>query len=889
MHLGPADGARPRQAADQPAQELVGEHRRGHAQRRFRGQLSPEAEAAGDPGAARLGLRADLSVPHPGRADAPASDRHRAVQICRVQAQRAHDRDAQPGLLEAGAALSRRHRIHRDEGDRAARPRLLRRAARHGLALRRVDPDPEGLPRTGAAGDLRDDRGQCAAHDADQPVEAAVRQPRTAPGDGAVDRPRRLCQDHHRRGGPYRRDDDAAPRGSVGHAGRDAGDPARLRPRRREEPRRGPRDHGEARLRARQAPPDQAIDPRHPGVARPGGAAELAIEGNLHRHRARHRRHDAVVPEGDAPRLHDRRGADGNRGRRSRPDVRREFHLRGGAQLYRLLQRRVRPAGQRAIGRERPAEAQGDRLAIGTHPRRRGDPAGAVLPRGGELPAALCQRADDNGQQHLQRLADGRRLARSVALYQNDRIQLAMRFLSTRDARPQPATYSFEDVLLAGLAEDGGLYVPEALPSLDLAQLSALPYADLAARIVGFFAGENFGTGELRRLSEAAYTGFRHPAVTPLVQLDHNLWLLELFHGPTLAFKDLALQLLGQLFDAALARRGERVTIVGATSGDTGSAALDACRDRSAIDIFFLYPHGRISEVQRRQMTTIDAPNAHAVAIDGTFDDCQDLVKALFADQALHRDLNLSAMNSINFARIAAQIVYYVAAGLALGAPGRAVSFTVPTGNFGNIYAAHLARAMGLPIERLVLATNANDILARYLTSGEMSLAPVNPSLSPSMDIQVASNFERLLFELKGRNGAAVSAAIAAFRAGGTLPQDDQAWHAAAKLFAGHRLDDAGTLTEIGETYRRSGILVDPHTAIGIAAARALKDADDHGAPIVALATAHPAKFGDAVERATGVRPVLPSTLADVMERQERITVLPNDVAAVSRFVRERA
>src|SRR5580704_396585 len=401
-----------------------------------------------------------------------------------------------------------------------------------------------------------------------------------------------------------------------------------------------------------------------------------------------------------------------------------------------------------------------------------------------------------------------------------------MRFLSTRDARPQPATYSFEDVLLAGLAEDGGLYVPEALPSLDVAELNGLPYADLAARIVGFFAGESFGQGELRRLCDASYAGFRHAAVTPLVQLDKRLWLLELFHGPTLAFKDLALQLLGQLFDAALARRGERVTIVGATSGDTGSAALEACRDRAAIDIFFLYPHGRISEVQRRQMTTVDAANCHAVAIEGTFDDCQDLVKALFADTKLRRDLSLSAMNSINFARIAAQIDYYIAAGMALGAPGRPVSFAVPTGNFGNIYAAHLARAMGLPIERLVLATNANDILARYLARGDMSIAAVSPSLSPSMDIQVASNFERLLFELKGRNGAAVTQAIAAFRREGALPADDQAWRAASKLFTGHRVDDAGTLTEIGETYRRSGILVDPHTAIGIAAARALKDAD---------------------------------------------------------------
>ncbi len=460
-----------------------------------------------------------------------------------------------------------------------------------------------------------------------------------------------------------------------------------------------------------------------------------------------------------------------------------------------------------------------------------------------------------------------------------------MRYLSTRDARPQPATYSFEDVLLAGLAEDGGLFVPETLPKLDFGGLAGLPYAELAARVVGLFAGEG---GELRRLAESAYAGFRHSAVTPLVQLDERLWLLELFHGPTLAFKDLALQLLGQLFDAALARRGERVTIVGATSGDTGSAAMEACRDRAAIDIFFLYPHGRVSEVQRRQMTTLDAPNAHAIAIEGTFDDCQDLVKALFADAALRRDLRLSAMNSINFARIAAQTVYYVAAGLALGAPGRPVSFAVPTGNFGNVYSAHLARAMGLPIERLVLATNANDILARYLASGSMTIGAVSPSLSPSMDIQVASNFERLLFELKGRNGAAVTQAIAAFRRDGTLPADDQAWQAATKSFAGHRVDDAGTLDEIAATYKRTGMLIDPHTAVAVAAARAGL-AQGGEAPMVALATAHPAKFADAVERATGVRPPLPAALGEIMGKRERVTVLPNDIAAVARFIREHA
>ena len=351
-----------------------------------------------------------------------------------------------------------------------------------------------------------------------------------------------------------------------------------------------------------------------------------------------------------------------------------------------------------------------------------------------------------------------------------------MRYLSTRDAGPAPATHTFEEVLLAGLADDGGLFVPETLPKLSAAQLAGLagrPYAELAAEIVALFAGETFAGEELSRLTGAAYGTFRHAAVAPLVQLDERLWLLELFHGPTLAFKDLALQLVGRLFDAALARRGEQVTIIGATSGDTGSAALAACRDRAALDIFMLYPHGRISEVQRRQMTTVDAANAHALAIEGTFDDCQDIVKALFADRGLRQELNLSAVNSINFARVAAQIVYYISAGLALGAAsGRAVSFSVPTGNFGNVYAGHLARAMGLPIERLVIGTNANDILARYVATGEMTIGPVAASLSPSMDIQVASNFERLLFDLKGRNGAAVAEAVQAFRRDRALPKD---------------------------------------------------------------------------------------------------------------------
>jgi threonine synthase len=471
-----------------------------------------------------------------------------------------------------------------------------------------------------------------------------------------------------------------------------------------------------------------------------------------------------------------------------------------------------------------------------------------------------------------------------------------MRYLSTRDAGTEPAARSFEEVLLAGLAEDGGLYVPERLPALGreaLLDLRGLPYAEIAARIVALFAAGSFTIDELRALTARAYGSFAHAAVAPLVQLDERVWLLELFHGPTLAFKDLALQLVGLMFDSGLARRGEHVTIVGATSGDTGSAAMAACRDRAALDIFILYPHGRVSDVQRRQMTTLDAANAHALAIEGTFDDCQDMVKALFADTGFRRDLNLSAVNSINFARVAAQVVYYIAAGLALGAPMRPVSFSVPTGNFGNVYAGHLARALGLPIERLIIGTNANDVLARYLSSGEMSVAPVVPSLSPSMDIQVASNFERLLFELKGRSGAAVTAALRQFREIGALPPDEQAWRAARALFSGHRVDDAATLDTIADTYRRTGLLIDPHTAVAVTAARSeaakTETAHDGAAPIVALATAHPAKFPDAVARATGIRPALPAALAEIMGKPERFTVLPNDVGAVARYVRAHA
>ncbi len=467
-----------------------------------------------------------------------------------------------------------------------------------------------------------------------------------------------------------------------------------------------------------------------------------------------------------------------------------------------------------------------------------------------------------------------------------------MRYLSTRDARPSPSTLSFAEVLLAGLAEDGGLYVPDQVPELGEAALldyAYLPYAELAARVVSLFAGDDFKADELRRLAESAYSGFRHAAVAPLVQIDERLWLLELFHGPTLAFKDLALQFVGPLFDAVLARHGEHLTIVGATSGDTGSAAIEACRDRQAIDIFILYPHSRISEVQRRQMTTVDAANAHAVAIAGTFDDCQDLVKTLFADVGLRRELNLAAVNSINWARIAVQTVYYFAAGSALGVPARPISFSVPTGNFGNVYSGHVARRMGLPIDRLVIGTNRNDILARFLATGRMAITAVEQSLSPSMDIQVSSNFERLLFELKGRNGSAISEAMRLFRASGCLPEDAQVWHAARGLFSAHRVDDTLTMQTIAETYAGSGMLIDPHSAVALAAARAELRAGDGGAPMVAFACAHPAKFPDAVERATGIRPELPPVLGDLLERRERLIILPNDPGAVTRYIRAHA
>ena len=461
-----------------------------------------------------------------------------------------------------------------------------------------------------------------------------------------------------------------------------------------------------------------------------------------------------------------------------------------------------------------------------------------------------------------------------------------MRYISTRGAAP---ALPFDDVLLAGLAEDGGLYVPEFWPNLDAPTLESfhgLAYDELAVRVMAPFIAGTIADAELAAMAKAAYRDFGHRATAPLRELDAGFWLLDLTRGPTLAFKDYAMQLVGRMFDHVLKRRGRRVTIVGATSGDTGAAAIEACRGRAAIDIFILHPRGRVSEVQRRLMTTVADRNVHNIAIDGTFDDCQDLVKAMFADRALRERLGLSAVNSINWARVMAQIVYYVAAAVALGAPARAVAFSVPTGNFGNVLAAYGARRMGLPISQLVVASNANDILHRFLETGRMEMGVVVPTLSPSMDIQVSSNFERLLFEILDRDGPAVARAIAAFRKDGRLTLEPSAWREVRALFDGHREDDAGTLAAMAAEYSASGELLDPHTAIGVAAARARRR--DPRVPMVALATAHPAKFPDAVERATGLRPALPARLADLFEREEHAATLPNDLGALKAFVAAR-
>ncbi|MFM7254044.1 MAG: threonine synthase [Ilumatobacteraceae bacterium] len=454
-----------------------------------------------------------------------------------------------------------------------------------------------------------------------------------------------------------------------------------------------------------------------------------------------------------------------------------------------------------------------------------------------------------------------------------------MRYVSTRGAAPE---LGFTDAMLAGLAVDGGLYVPEHWPALPARRLGD-DYAARAAQIIQSFVGDELPTDTVARLCSEAYGTFAHPAVVPLVQLEHDHFVQELFHGPTLAFKDVALQLLGRLLDEVLRARGQRVTIVGATSGDTGSAAIDGVRGCAHVDIVILYPAGRTSDVQRRQMTTVDEPNVRVVAVDGTFDDCQDLVKAMFNHVEFRERMGLSAVNSINWARVMAQVVYYAVAADVLAGP---VDVCVPSGNFGNVFAGWIAKRAGAPIDSLVVATNANDILHRFFAGGEMSTVPVVPSLSPSMDIQVSSNFERLLFEMNGRDGTATARQLQRFRETGSLGVTAaQRAEYVEGTFESARLDDAATLEVMRRVHGATGMLLDPHTAVGVGAVEQLRASGRLGGTAVTLATAHPAKFPDAVERATGCRPGLPPHLADLFDRPERFASLPNDLAAVEQFV----
>jgi len=453
-----------------------------------------------------------------------------------------------------------------------------------------------------------------------------------------------------------------------------------------------------------------------------------------------------------------------------------------------------------------------------------------------------------------------------------------MRYVSTRGLAPP---LGFSDVLLAGLATDGGLYVPESWPTLpstvDLD--AAASYAETAAAVIQPFIGDDIAADEVAAMCDVAYRTFRHDAVVPLVQIDHNQWLAELFHGPTLAFKDVALQLVGRLFDHVLGQRGERVTIVGATSGDTGSAAIEGVHGCDRVDIAMLYPQGRPSDVQRRQMTTVDSPNVRAVAVDGTFDDCQDLVKAMFNDVAFRERMQLSAVNSINWARVMAQTVYYVTASRALRQP---ITACVPTGNFGNIMAGWVAKHMGAAVADFIVASNANDILTRFVNEGDMSMRPVVPTTSPSMDIQVSSNFERLLFEMNDRQGARTAEQLVRFRESGRIDiADDVREKWITGQFSAARFDDDAVAAEMRRVYRATGLFIDPHTATGTAAARTM--AGDH--PVVTMATAHPAKFPDAVEHATGIRPPLPDHLADLFDRPERTELIANDLAVVEDYV----
>jgi len=458
-----------------------------------------------------------------------------------------------------------------------------------------------------------------------------------------------------------------------------------------------------------------------------------------------------------------------------------------------------------------------------------------------------------------------------------------VRYVSTRGEAPP---LGFVEVMLAGLARDGGLYVPETWPQLDgktITRFAGRPYAEVAVDVIRPFVGDAIPEHDLARMAREAYGSFRHPAVVPLTQYGPNNFLLELFHGPTLAFKDLAMQLLGRLMDHALMARSERTTVVVATSGDTGGAAVEAFRGRERVDLFVLFPQGRISDVQRRMMTTAVDANIHALAIDGTFDDCQAIVKGLFNHHAFRDQVALSGVNSINWARIVAQAVYYFTAAVALGAPHRNVAFTVPTGNFGDVFAGFVALGMGLPVERLVIATNVNDILVRTFATGSYELRDVIATSSPSMDIQVASNFERILFEAYGRDAKAVRGAMASLAQSRRFSLSGHSLTRLRAVFSANRADEQETAATIRTMRRETGKFIDPHSAAGVAVAE--KEPRDPTVPMVVLATAHAAKFPDAVEAACGVRPRLPDWLAGLTERPERVVTLPADQGTVERHI----
>ncbi len=460
-----------------------------------------------------------------------------------------------------------------------------------------------------------------------------------------------------------------------------------------------------------------------------------------------------------------------------------------------------------------------------------------------------------------------------------------MRYISTRGDAP---SLNFKEVVLTGLARDGGLYVPETWPQMskdDIRALAGKTYAEVAAEVLLPFVEECVPADEFRKMTEKAYGSFAHKAVVPISQLDKNDFLMELYHGPTLAFKDVALQLLGLLYDYLLGKEGKRVTIVGATSGDTGSAAIEACRGRDAVDIFIMHPKGRVSDVQRRQMTTVLDSNVHNIAIEGDFDDCQALVKAMFNDLDFRDQLGVSAVNSINWARVMAQIVYYFTSAVSLGGPDRPISFSVPSGNFGDIYAGYCAYKMGLPIDQLIVATNRNDILSRFFNKGSYRKEGVDPTISPSMDIQVSSNFERFLFDLCARDGALVKKHMQDLDELGGFEVDIAQLNKI--IFAAGACNEEETLETIRATLQMSDKLVDPHTAVGLKVAKDCRKSED--VPMVTLSTAHPAKFPAAVEKACGIYPDLPAHMKDLFDREERFDALPNDLQTVQGYIRERS